>query len=254
MKIKVVSLPHGIVLNKEGDIAVPKHIRPYTLTLLEPVDGIDKVVIQPETLGGVIKMADEASKEASPGTARHRDVVIENNVSRRCEPAFTRKQLDAMAGVDYDALVGVINSGIDPETRTTAFRVDPDAEVISEATMRLHMRDDRKTAEQRLNTTPEEEPVLYEANLCWLVTRFGEVDERSWSGRQQVSFLSFLNLSWQDFLALERNVFSRDYKPITDILEGRVEVDGKPVTFPDVLGEGDEAPRPKNGRRKSSAD
>lgn len=248
MKAREVRLTHGVMLGDDGLMPVTEFLSPYTLKLLQPVDGIESVTIAATSLGQVLNIHKQVSDEFKPGTQQYVDGVFAENIKRRCEPVLNRDQIRQLAGVDHDALATLIDKGVDPDGNQ-AFRMKPDAQVTREAIMRLHTMNDRELADQRINTTKAEDFVTWNAYMVWFVTRFGSTDFAS----RQVSFHSFMNITWDDFQLLTRHLVMRDYKPLSEILEGKLEVDGKPIPFqglPDDDTQEDD-PEPKRKRGKS---
>lgn len=249
MKAKEVRLTHGVMLGDEGLLPVTEFLSSYTLDLLDPVGSIDSITIAPNSLGQVLDIHRQVSDEFRPGTQAYVDAVLAENIKRRCQPRLNKEQVRQLAGVDYDALTTLIDKGLTPEGNQ-AFRMKEGVAVERDAILRLHTMNDRELAEQRLNATKDEDVVTYNAYLAWFVTRFGSTDFNS----RQVSFHSFMNITWADFQILYKALVTRDYKPLTEILEGRTEVDGKTIPFQDVPVDEDEVPEaaPKRGRGKSN--
>lgn len=248
-KVQPVNLPHGVRLRIEDGgyhlDSARDNLQPYTVHLLDPVDGIDAIEVAPATLGDILTLNKRAQIDSIPGTKAFREAIMRLSIADRCDPAITPEQVKSMAGVDYDLLQSVIETGRDPNTGSMLFTID-DPSLERRAFVRLHSMTDRRKAEQRLTTSQEDEPVRYEAYLTWLVTTFGDpnrVVEHAAPG-----FEDFLKISWQDFQALNRALASRDYKPLTDILDGMVKVDGKPVPFQGVPGDDAAAHQAGDGR------
>lgn len=251
MKAKEVKLMHGVRLVKEGIAPVTEHLTPYVLHLLEPVDGIESIQVQPNTLGQVLAIHEKVSDDYRIGTQQYQDAVFVENVARRCSPALNKQQLDRLSGPDHDFLMRLMDRGVDPDTGVNAWRLRDGAEVERRATIRLHDMNDRKIAEQRLPGDVADDPIRYNAYLLWYITRFGSPD---FDGAPKVTFASFLNLTWNDFQLLYAELYMRDYRPLTDILEAKMEVGGKPVPFPGVAEDDTDAPAPRStrGRGKSN--
>lgn len=252
-KAKTVKLIHGVRLGKKGEVLpLIEHLEPYTLTLLQPIDGIEEIQFRPATIGDIIAVGEAASRDHDPGSRGYGKAVLRANLDRRCSPSLSDKQLDQLAVADHVALQTLIDSGRDPlNPDNDAYKLKEGVEVERTAYMRLPMQSDRKLAEQRMPTTPEDDPVLYAAYLTWFVTRFGEPSETMFDGK--TDFQAFLNLSWGDFQVLHRELLKRDYKPLTDILDGKVEVDGKPLPFQGVSEPDTETPKTKGKRRAATA-
>lgn len=252
-KAKHVRLTYGVAFDADGAMTpITDHIQPYSLKLLDPVDGIEEVSVRANTLREVLSVHEAVSRDARPGTSAYGKAALLENVRRRCTPALTQAQLDQLAGADYDALVGLIDTGTHPETGAEAFKLAEGVTTERDAYLRLHTMADRAAAEQRLLNEGADETVLYHAHLTYLTVRFGEPHEGMF-GQRQVAFHDFLNITWQDFQQLTRHLLARDYKPLTEILDGKVEVDGKPLPFPGVPEEDAGAPEPKDGKRRGGA-
>lgn len=248
MKVKTTELPYGIVYDGKKIVPAGEALLPYTLELLEPVDTISSVTVKAPTLGDALAAMSAAAKQYEPNSEQFVQSILHTHIARRCEPALTPEQLDEMTGVDHDALKNLITIGATP-AGDYAFRRDPEREYITTATTRLHKMSDRKKAEQRMSTSAKDDPTLHEAYLTWLVTRFGDPDEKAFDGKP-VEFSEFLHIAWNDFTRLTATTFSRDYKSITDVLDGKVEVDGKTIPFQGSPEGGDgqaQAPR-KRGK------
>lgn len=251
MKAKHVRLIYGVILTDDGGLApVVDYIEPFTLELLHPIDGVDKINVRPNTLRQVLDIHEKAARDARPGSRQYGEAVMRLNLEQRTDPVLTAAQLDQMAGVDYDALNRLIDSGTHPSTGQEAFSLRDDVDVTRDAYLKLHTMQDRKLAEQRLPTDGGDETVLFSAQLTWLVTRFGTPEAGMFDKRGDVPFAAFMNITWYDFQLLTRHLMMRDYKPLSEILEGRVDVGGKPTPFPGVPEDGDPSAKPKDGKRR----
>jgi len=237
MKVKHLRLPYGVALDGNRILPASKVFTEYTLNLLESVDGIDAVTVRIATLKDTLDSHAQATNDYSPGTPAYNEAVFRAHVERRVTPALTPKQIDLLSGPDYDALRTLVSDGMTPEGKR-AHQAIEGVTLERNAYLRLHFMNDRKRAEQRLSTSRADNPMLYEAYLVHAVTRFGDVTEASFD-QVQVEWNDLLNITLFDHFALSLALMGRDYKEITEVLDGVVEVDGKPLPFPG--GAGDDA-------------
>lgn len=247
MKAKEVHLPHGVLLDDQGNILPGlEHLTSYHIDLLEPVDGIERVRVMPTTLRQVLEIHDRVADDHRPESAGYARASFLENAARRTDPALTRQQIDKLSGSDHDLLMRVLNSGNEREGNPLVWKPQADAPLVRRALVRLHDMGDRKAAEQRLNAGVSDDPIRYAAYLAWSITRFG--DTTDFVDATRPAWPSFLNLTWNDFQTIYVDMYGRDYKLLTDIIEARMEVEGKPVPFPGVAGNDAEAPASDGAR------
>lgn len=251
MKAKLSDLNYGVVIEKKHILHPRKYLEPYSLDLLEPVDGIGTIQFTCPTLGETLRAFESALKRNQPGTPAYLNAAYRNRIEASCDPAPSKEQMDRMAGVDHDAIMSVVNTGLTPNGKRP-YRVKDDyvGMVIMKAVTRLHYMQDRKVAEQRVPSSREENPLAMEANLVWLTTRFGDLREEMFEDRD-VEWETFLNLPWSDFVILQSAVNDRDYMEISEILDGRVNLDGKPVPFQGVPSGDEPEDAPKGSRKRN---
>ena len=253
MKAKKHNLIYGIKLDGNKVAPLTDYISSYELTLLEPVDDIDSITIAPPTLGDGLAASKKVAEDYFPGTDEYTNALFDWHVAKRCTPAPSEEQLKRMAAPDYDALRRVVEGGINPETGKRAYALTDSEGVVATAYTRLPMQSDRRNAEQWLDGSVRENLELHEAYLSWFVVRFGQVSEADFGKKQPIEFSEFLKIGWADFLVIARGMLMRDYKPLTEILEGKVEVDGKTVPFQGVPETDGEEHKPKGKRGAATA-
>jgi hypothetical protein len=235
MKIKHVRLPYGVPLDGKRIKPAPAAFTDGVLDLLEPVDGITSITVRAPTVKDTLDVHAEATADYVPNTPAYNDAVFRGHLERRADPVLTPKQVDRLSGPDHDALRNLVEGGVTPEGKR-AHRPREGVTLERNAYVRLHFMNDRKVAEQRLATSRADAPMLYEAHLVHAVTRFGDVSEASFD-RNQVEWNDYLNLTFFDHFALSLSLAGRDYKEITEVLDGVTEVDGKPLPFPGDAGD-----------------
>lgn len=235
MKVKHVRLPYGAPLQGKRILPASEAFTDGVLELLEPVDGITSIAVRAPSIRDVIDVHAEATNDYNPGTPAYSDAVFRLHLERRADPVLSPKQIDRLAGPDHDALRSLVESGLLPDGKR-AHQPREGVNLERNAYVRLHFMSDRRKAEQRLSTSRQDAPMLYEAHLTHSLVRFGEPSESMFDSGQ-VEWDQYLNLTFYDHFALNLSLAGRDYKEITEVLDGVTEVDGKPLPFPGGVGD-----------------
>lgn len=230
MKVTTVTLPYGVAFGRDRKTIRPagEALTTYRLDLLEPVDGITAITVRAATLGDAIDVQAKVTAKFQPGTTAFADAIYRAHLERRTDPVLTPKQITALSGPDQDALRALVEGGYDPDGKR-AHKGGSDLE--REAFARLHFGTDRKRVEQALPISRSDNPMLYEAKLVHLVTRFGPPREEAFA-EDPVEWLQFINIAFADYVALSMAIAGRDYKELAEILDGPVEVGGETLPFP----------------------